>query len=202
MQRLSASPARVRPLVPFISHSEMAAFWHIVVLCVVWLALVAPCLGQVPPFAPATSTPPPFPGRAGSAATTFYGRTIFIGGYNGTSFLNDIWLSRNDGASWQNVPNAVIPGRRDGALVTVQTVVNNTQLLIFIGGLDKNGVFNNDMYFSTNGQSFIPTGLATFSGRSAFAYTIALPVADQSGDAELDGLPALLSSAAAQRRAC
>ena len=170
----------------------MAALRAVVAWCLVWLSLAELCFGQVPPFAPASSAAAPFVSRYYSQATTFYGRTILFGGIDGNgNILNDVWSSRDDGASWSFVPNTGLPARYSGALVTIQTVVNNTQLLLFVGGAGSTGASSNAVYFSVDGATFVPTGNANFSARLSFAYTIALPVQDQSGNPTLNGLPAL-----------
>ena len=161
-----------------------------VFLLLLGLLMFAPSLSQLPPFSPASSTPPPFVGRKSAVAATFYGRTYLFGGAPSTGLLNDIWVSRNDGATWSNVKNTVIPPRFNGALVTVQTVVNNTQLLLYIGGSDGTNT-NNNVYISVDGVTFTQSDNATFAPRDAFATAIALPVQDQSGNPLLNGLPAL-----------
>ena len=153
-----------------------------VFVLLVSLLLSVPALAQVPPFAPASSTPPPFIGRYNFEATTFYGRAYFIGGGDVTQVLNDIWSSDDDGATWQNIPNNVIPPAFGYSLVTVQTPVNNTQLLLYL--------INNTTYFSDDGLNFFPSTNA-YPARDFTATAVALPVRDQSGNPLLNGLPAL-----------
>ena len=135
----------------------MAALRAVVAWCLVWLSLAELCFGQVPPFAPASSAAAPFVSRYYSQATTFYGRTILFGGIDGNgNILNDVWSSRDDGASWSFVPNTGLPARYSGALVTIQTVVNNTQLLLFVGGAGSTGASSNAVYFSVDGSHVRP----------------------------------------------
>ena len=170
------------------------SYIHFLLLCLVGLLAVLPCMSQVPlpPFQKASTSGPPFQGRRNLAATTFYGRTYIYGGLetNADVALSDLWVSSDDGGSWTNNANPGLPARYDGALVTVQTVVNNTQLLLFIGG-NAGSSLHNDVYFSVDGRIFAQGTNAPFSPRSAFATAIALPVQDQSGSPLLNGLPAL-----------
>ena len=154
-----------------------------VFLLLLGLLLAVPSTSQVAPFAPATSTPPPFLGRKNFPATVFYGRTYFVGGGTNSGVLNDIWNSDDDGVSWQEItPNVTIPAAFNTALVTIQTTVDNAQLLLFIVG--------NTTYFSVDGVNFT-VGSANYSARDGVATAIALPVRDQSGVPLLNGLPAL-----------
>ena len=170
----------------------MMASPRFLLLGLVWLLIATLTLSQVPPFQKASTSGPPFQGRRNLAATTFYGRTYIYGGLETTynEALSDLWVSSDDGGSWTNNANPSLPPRYSAALVTVQTVVNKTQLLLFIGGMDTSSV-HNDVYFSVNGLSFTQSANATFSPRAGFATVIVLPVQDQSGNPLLNGLPAL-----------
>ena len=173
----------------------MALSRTFLVACLVLLSLslASPAFAQVAPFAPANSAAsPPFTARQALQATTWYGRTLIYGGSDSNNVAtNAVYSSGDDGATWTQVAATGLPARSYAGFVTIQTLVNNTQFLLVLGGQDAGGNIFNDMYFSINGVNFINSGAATFSARSQFATVIALPVADQSGNPVNNGLPAL-----------
>ena len=155
--------------------------------------LLAGTSAQLPPLRFASQSTPYAP-RGYPQVTSFYGRILLYGGTDGFSgpVFNDSWQSLDEGVTWTRVATVGLPagGRYDGALITIPTLSNNAQLLLFIGGGDLDQSYN-DVYFSVDGVTYNNTGNAAFSPRSGFAYAIALPLKDQSGVPTNNGFPAL-----------
>ena len=140
--------------------------WSAVLLLQLLLLLVAAphvVSGQAAPLRLANPSAP-FGMRFRTQVTSFYGRILLFSGIQTTGALptNDLWSSADDGASWSFVGTSGLNGaqRYDGALVTVQTTVNNTQLLLLFGGYDGSNNLN-------TGQSQMPhTRFTTLAHRS------------------------------------
>ena len=82
-----------------------------------------------------------------------------IGGYSGSTYLNDVWSS-TDGVNWNEATaNAAFSGRAG----LTSFVFNNAMWVI---GGDANGSFLNDAWFSTDGVHWTEANAsASFAGR-------------------------------------
>jgi hypothetical protein len=82
-----------------------------------------------------------------------------IGGYNGSSYLNDVWYSGN-GKNWTNAAASAAFSGRSGH---TSAVFNNEMWVI--GGFDGNNVIN-DVWYSSDGANWgCTTTAAAFSPR-------------------------------------
>jgi len=120
----------------------------------------APLLGLGADWTEATNAAP-WSARAGLGAVALNGQMWVMGGYNGGSYLNDVWSSSN-GMTWTEATNSAPWSTRE----QFWTVTLNNQMWV-MGGY--NGGVLNDVWSSSNGVTWIEaTSAAPWSARYSF----------------------------------
>ena len=114
-----------------------------------------------------TTTAARFSARRLADAQVLNGEIYLMGGFNGTSYLNDVWKS-TDGASWTQVtatpipsPSPRFPARFSFASVMLPGSGGGGDEIFYIGGTGGTGTPQN-VYKSTDGASW--TQLSTVPG--------------------------------------